>query len=185
MDTLTDNNLDMKVVDTSKNTNLKMLGSSIDLHIWLSPQQVQPQMGMIRQALATLDPEHASYYEKNAAAYKEDLEQLDTLLQQQFTNTSTEVFMVFHPSWGYLARDYGLKQIPIQQDGNKPTSKRMQSLVTRAKQKNITTIFVQQQFDKNIARSIAEEVDADIVSIDPLSKQYIDNLKNMSDTITG
>jgi zinc transport system substrate-binding protein len=41
-------------------------------------------------------------------------------MKQIFDGEKGLQFMVFHPSWGYLAHDYGLKQVPIEIQGKDP-----------------------------------------------------------------
>jgi zinc transport system substrate-binding protein len=91
--------------------------------------------------------------------------------------------MVFHPAWGYFADDYGLEQVAIEQSGKEPTAEQLQNLIDMALEENIKVIFVQSQFDTDIAESIADEIGAIVVNINPLSEDYINNLRNIATTI--
>ena len=149
----------------------------IDPHIWLSPMQVKKQVAIIREVLSQEDPQNLEIYQKNAEKFKKKLDELHIELNAIFKESKTDKLMVFHPAWGYFADEYNLEQIAIEQDGKEPTAKQLQYIIDLAKEENIKVIFVQKQFDKEIAQSIAEQIGATIISIDPLSGDYLNNLK--------
>jgi zinc transport system substrate-binding protein len=156
---------------------------SVDPHIWLSPIQVKKQIDVIAQSLSQEDPVNADVYNQNAESFKKQLDKLHSEIELIFSELKTDKLMVFHPAWGYFADEYGLKQIAIEESGKEPTAQDLQRLIETAKEEEIKVIFVQSQFNKNIAESIAKEVGAIVVSINPLSEDYINNLKNIAVTI--
>jgi len=194
-------NPSMKIVDTSEDVQLRYFGvneehshegeennagehgGEVDPHIWLSPLQVKKQVDVIAVTLSEADPENAVEYNKNAEEFKQQLADLHFELEQEFKELKTDKLMVFHPAWGYFADEFGLEQIAIEQDGKEPTAEQLQYLIDEARAENIKVIFVQSQFNKGIADSIAEEIDAVVVSIDPLSEDYLNNLRNVALTI--
>ncbi|MCK5176974.1 MAG: zinc ABC transporter substrate-binding protein [Candidatus Aenigmarchaeota archaeon] len=186
-DKLTALNPNMKVVDTSKNVKLKYAGENergIDPHIWLSPIKVKKQVDAIAEALSQIDPENAEEYNQNAINFKKELDDLNAELKGKFAEIGTKKLLVFHPAWGYFADEYGLEQIAIEHEGKEPTAKQLKELIDKAKEEEIKVIFVQSQFNKDIAESIAKEIDAVVVSINPLSEDYLNNLRNVGETIT-
>ncbi len=191
-------NPNMKIVDTSVNVELRYFGEyeehtheheeehhheAVDPHIWLSPMQVKKQIDVIADALSEIDPDNANEYMKNAEDFKKELDNLHNELELKFKELKTDKLMVFHPAWGYFADEFSLEQIAIEQDGKEPTAKQLQHLIDEAREENIKVIFVQSQFNKEIAESIADEIDAVVVSINPLSDDYINNLRNVTTTI--
>ncbi|MFW5865858.1 MAG: metal ABC transporter solute-binding protein, Zn/Mn family [Nanoarchaeota archaeon] len=184
LDTLRSYNKAMIIVDTSKDVSLIGKNDSIDPHIWLSPKQVTRQVRTIEQALIEKDPEHETSYSENADSYIESLDELDNRLDDMFEHSDTERILVFHPSWGYLARDYGFEQIAIEDEGKEPTARHMRSIVDMASEHRIRTILIQDQFDSSVAKSIAEEINATVIPVDPLAREYVQNLKNVSGVIS-
>lgn len=156
---------------------------AVDQHIWLSPMQVKKQIDVIAQTLSQEDPANADTYNSNAEQFKKELDDLHYEIESEFAELKTDKLMVFHPAWGYFADEYGLKQIAIEQSGKEPTAQELQHIIEEAKEEEIKVIFVQSQFNKDIAESIAEEVGAVVVSINPLSDDYINNLRNVATTI--
>ena len=182
-------NPNMKIVDTSTNVELRYFGENeeeqgVDPHIWLSPMQVKKQIDVIADALSETDPDNSVEYMKNAEDFKKELDNLHTELETKFKELKTNKLMVFHPAWGYFADEFGLEQIAIEQDGKEPTAEQLQHLIDDAREENIKVIFIQSQFNKEIAESIAEEIDAVVVPIDPLSDDYINNSRNVATIIT-
>lgn len=89
--------------------------------------------------------------------------------------------MVFHPSWGYFAAEYGLTMITIETEGKEPSAQDMAKIVDIAKEKQVRVIFVQPQFSTRSAQAVAEEIDGEVIAVDPLAKDYIKNMDRVSD----
>jgi zinc transport system substrate-binding protein len=80
--------------------------------------------------------------------------------------------MIYHPNLGYIARDYGLEEIPVEFNGKEPTPLRLRELIDRARKDHLKTIFVQREYDTKNAKAIASEIGASLVIIDPLSGDW-------------
>jgi zinc transport system substrate-binding protein len=50
-------------------------------------------------------------------------------------------FIVFHPSWGYFARDYDLKQVSIEVGGQEPSAAELGELVKEAQRGKYSSDF--------------------------------------------
>jgi zinc transport system substrate-binding protein len=153
----------------------------LDPHIWLSPALVKKQARVIRDALVSVDPAHKKLYRENFEAFQADLDQLDLEIREIFTHKGrANEFLVFHPSWGYFAEAYGLKQIAIEVEGKEPHAAEMAGLIKYAKGKGIKVIFVQPQFSTKRAEAIAMEIGARIVIADPLREDWMQNLREVA-----
>jgi zinc transport system substrate-binding protein len=170
-------------VDHQEKINEAENFTSVDPHYWLSPRQVKAQISIIEQTLSEHDPTHRSYYEDRALQYKETLDELDQTLRRHLDNLTSRTFLVFHPSLGYIARDYNLTQVAIEHDGKDPTISQLQKTIQLAEDQNISVIFVQKQFNQNIARSVAEQIGAQVVIFDPLAQKYEKNMYAIAEQI--
>ena len=179
MKRLEDLNPKMIVVDSSE--GIEIYGN--DPHIWLSPRLVKIQVENICQALIEIDLENKDFYEKNKNEYLEKLDDLDIELQNAFSKIQGKKILVFHPAFGYLARDYGFEQIAIEIEGKGPSAENLAKIIDTAKKENIKTIFVQKQFSTKSAESIAQQIGGSVVSLDPLAKDYVENLKRIEEEI--
>lgn len=155
---------------------------NLDPHIWLSPQLVKRQAENIYQGLVQIDSDNEAEYKSNLAKFIEEIDQLDQQINQNLAGIKNRKFIVFHPAWGYFARDYNLRQIPIEVEGQEPSASELATLVTEAKEENIKIIFAQYQFNSKSAQTIAREIKGEVVFIDPLAPNWSDNLLKVSET---
>ncbi len=183
-------NPDMGVVSTDRGIKkLPMAGrhhaedekqsehGTLDPHIWLSPPLVMVQARTILEALQETDPAHRSVYENNYRAFILQLSDLDAELRSIFSGRSGQPFMVFHPSWGYFAHAYGLKQVPIEIEGKEPKPAQLRDLIEYAREGGIKFVFVQPQFSARSAKLIAGEIGGQVVLADPLAEDWAGNLR--------
>ncbi len=151
----------------------------LDPHTWTSPKQALLLGKNMLDALIRLDPAGKLYYETRFQAFQTQMFALDKEMTAAVQKLSTEhrTFIVFHPSFGYLARDYGLTQMAVEVEGKEPKPQDLNQLVKVAKAHQIHIIFVQPQFSKRSAESLANELNAVVVSTDPLAYDFDTNLK--------
>lgn len=151
-----------------------------DPHIWLSPPLVKRQAETILAALQEIDPSHAGIYEANYQQFVAGIDELDHQLKTIFAGKQGLQFMVFHPSWGYFARAYGIEQVPIEIEGKDPKPAGLKALIHQAEARGIKVIFVQPQFSTRSAEVIAREIGGQVVFADPLAENWPDNLRNVA-----
>jgi len=155
-------------------------GSTLDPHVWLSPPLVRVQARHILKALSVADPGNASTYAANYQAFLEELDALHQELMAVFKDRRGEAFMVFHPSWGYFAAAYGLRQIAIEVEGKDPKPAQLKDLITAAKTAGVKVVFVQPQFSTKSARVIATAIQGEVTIADPLAENWTDNLREQA-----
>ncbi|HII03094.1 TPA: zinc ABC transporter solute-binding protein [Methanosarcinaceae archaeon] len=153
----------------------------LDPHIWTSPANAKVMVENIYEGLVEIDPENEAYYAENRDSYLEELDALDARIRAKLEGHEERNFMVFHPSWGYFAAEYGLTMIPIEIEGKEPSVQDLANLISEAKEKNVKVIFVQAQFSTRSVEAIADEIGGEVVVVDPLAKDYISNMDEVSD----
>lgn len=174
-------NKNMTVLDSSK--GIALLAESedeMDPHIWLSLRNAAIQVENICRGLTKIDPQNKDYYAKNRDAYLQKLRALDEKLNGTFSGKKNKIFIVHHPAWTYFARDYGLNQVPLMENEKEPGPKYLGEVIEIARKNNITALFVEPQYNPKAAEAIAQEMNARIVTIDPLAGNYLDNMINAS-----
>ena len=149
---------------------------TLDPHTWLSPRLVK----IHATAICEVDPDRSESYRMNLVSFHAELENLDRELQAQFENITSRTFLVFHPSWGYFARDYGLRMIPIEVGGQEPSASELRVLVDQARDEDIRSILVQPEFSQRTAEIIAREIGLEIISASPLDEAWADNLRRIA-----
>ncbi len=162
LDKLTAQNKDMTVVDCNKGIELMQSWDSdepgIDPHTWTSPKNVKIMVNNICLGLVQLDTVNKSYYEANRDIYLQKLDAMDSDIKLALAGAVNRTFIVYHPAWGYFAREYGLQQLGIEKEGKEPQAAYMARLINEARDKNIRVIFVSPQFDTRSAEAIAREI---------------------------
>jgi len=156
-----------------------------DPHIWLSPKNAMIIVGNICDGLIEVDPENAEFYENNRDDYLRRLKELDRDLSSTFAETDRKEFIVLHPSWGYFARDYGLVQVAILESEKEPGPRYLAEIVEVAREKNISTIFVDPNFNPKSAEIIAAEIEGIVVPLDPLAEDYIENMRIVGEKVAA
>ena len=189
MNKLTSINSQMKVVNTSSgiqlvpNTAEGEEGS--DPHVWVSPRNAKIMVENIYQSLVQTDPGNKDYYTKNRDEYLQELDELDKNITQTLSGKNNTKIMVYHPAWAYFCRDYNLQQISIEQAGKEPTPQNIAFLVDTARNESIKVIFVSPEFSSSNAQVIANEIGGKVVVVDPLSQNYLENMKKVAGAFAG
>lgn len=183
-------NKKMPVCDASRGIHLINISgrdhghnTNKDPHIWLSPENAVIMTENILRAIRDLDPANAGFYRKNALLLINRLKSLKNEISNKFKNIKNRQFFVVHPAWGYFARDFNLKQNAIKYEGKEPTPARLARLIERARDENIKVIFASPQFSIKSADVIANEIHGKIVFIDPMSRDYINNLRHTANVL--
>ncbi len=159
---------------------------SNDPHIWTSPDNVKVIVGNIYEALAKADPANESYYKQNYNKFISLIAETDSKIKSILSNKPKGTkFMVFHPSWGYFAQAYGLKQLPVELEGKSPKPKELINLIKEAKEEKISAIFTQPEFSDSIAKVMANELKIKVIKVSPLAPNWSENLINIAHAIAG
>lgn len=145
-------------------------GKILDPHVWLDPVLAQKEVANIAAAFAQADPAHKSDYEANANAYIAKLASLDQAFRDGLKDVKRKDFVTQHAAFGYLAKEYGLTQIPIAglSPEQEPSPEQMAGVVKQAKEQDIRTIFFETLVDPKIAETIAKEVGAKTDVLNPI-----------------
>ena len=186
-------NKKVEVVDISKNIKWMELEEhhhgaeehhedhEIDPHIWTSPARVKFLVQNVFEYLRKIDPEHEKYYTFRVQNAQDVLEKTERQINEAVIHMppKSRSFIVFHPSYGYFAKDYKLKQYAIEVDGKEPKPKDLAKLIQMGRKNNVKIVFVQPQFSKRAATTIAKDLGATIVETDPLSADLIGNIQTL------
>ena len=157
-----------------------------DPHIWTSPANIKHIAKTIYKALVHFDKDNIKYYESNLKAFIKHIDDTHAQLSTIFSaHKGLRTFMVFHPSWGYFAKAYGLEQIAVEVEGKSPKPRELVTLIKKAKEKQVTAIFTQPEFSDASAKIIATELSIPVVKSSPMAPNWSENLINMAKTITG
>jgi zinc transport system substrate-binding protein len=151
-----------------------------DPHVWVAPETVAVAARNIAAALERIDPGHAAEYRSNLARFEADVAELDREIRSRLAPVRGSSFMVYHPTWGYFAREYGLRQVAIEAEGKEPSAARLIQLIEEAKRQRVKVVFVQSGFPRKSAQVIADAVDGRVLVADPQERDWLGNLRRVT-----
>ena len=122
-------------------------GGAFDPHVWFDVSIWMIAVETIARELAERFPDHADTFETNAAAYLEELDALDTYVQDQ-VNTLPEkqrVLITAHDAFGYFGTRYGFEVKGLQgiNTANEAGAGDVQDLAQFIVDNEIRAIFVE------------------------------------------
>jgi zinc transport system substrate-binding protein len=180
LDRFYETNSEMKKLSLGQNIDLIKPSGHIDSehvegadpHYWVSPKCALKIASAVKSLLIDINPEKSKEYILNYTNLVKSINDIDEKARELFSSYQNKPFMIFHPTLGYLARDYGLKEIAVENEGKEPTPSSMKDLIDFGKAEKIRVIFVQREYDTKNARAIAAETGAVIETIDPLTENW-------------
>ncbi|TAF02132.1 MAG: ABC transporter substrate-binding protein [Nostocales cyanobacterium] len=138
-------------------------------HVWLDPVFAKQQVINIRDGLITADPGNKEVYQANAAAYIQELENLNTEFQQTLNKTPNCTFITFHDAFPYIAQRYNLKQVAvveIPEDQLSPTD--VQKAINAVKKYKVKTLFSESGVDNKLLTSLSQDLKLTLYPLDSL-----------------
>ncbi len=156
-----------------------------DPHVWLSPPLVRLQAETIRDALIEAVPERAADFHRGFRRLAEQINTLDSAILDALTgmDPATRRFLVFHPAFGYFGASYGLEQMPIEVEGKEPAPRELARIIEQARDHHIRVIFIEPQFAQGAARTIAREIDGEVLTLDPLARDWPAGMRAIAATL--
>jgi zinc transport system substrate-binding protein len=142
----------------------------LDPHVWLDPVLFARVVERIGEVFDSRD---------TAAALGAELRRLDEELAAGLKDCERRELVTSHAAFGYLARRYGLEQIPIAgvSPEAEPTAKELEEIVHEVEESGATTVFFETLLSPRLAETIARESGADTDALNPLEGLTEDELE--------
>ncbi len=155
----------------------------IDPHIWLSPLLAKKESEKISQTLQEIDSANTPFYQQNQKTLTDKFDQLDQSYRTGLSNCQSKDIITSHAAFNYLAKTYGLNQVPIAglSTEEEPSTKQLAEVADFAKNHGVKYIFFESLVSPKLAETLAKEVGAQTLVLDPiegLSKDDINARKN-------
>lgn len=197
MERLMNNTPHIQVFDTSKGIDLILNNGdhdhghghgphdghthAVEPHVWNSTANALIIAGNTYKALSQLNKANDAYYMARYDSLCQRIQHTDSLIRQQLSAPeAAKAFMIYHPALSYFARDYGLHQISIEEGGKEPSPAHLKDLIDLCKEEDVRVIFVQPEFDKRNAETIAQQTGTKVVPINPLSYDWEEEMLNVA-----
>ncbi len=141
-----------------------------DPHTWLSPKRAHTLVDAILAGFVKADPAFADAYRANAADLTARLAALDAEYAATLASCRRYEIVTSHSAFGYLAADYGLEQVSIAglSPEEEPSPKALAEVARFARAHGVTHIFFETLVAPDLAETIAREVGAQTLVLNPI-----------------
>lgn len=153
-----------------------------DEHIWTSPVNAIKLVNGIKDKLSIIHPENEDTYMKNANDYISRLSDIDQKIRNVVANSNKkELIFGDRFPFRYFANEYGLNYyaaFPGCSEQTEASSRTIAFLINRAKSDNIKVILKTELTSDKLAKSIADEVGAKVLTLNVahnISSEDFDN----------
>jgi zinc transport system substrate-binding protein len=150
-----------------------------DPHVWVSPMNLKKEALNVLNALIEMDSSNEEHYRANYDKLAARLDELDNDIREAAKNFNTNIIVTSHEAFGYFAKEYDLKQIPIRgiTPQQEPSTKKLGEIVKICRDNNIRYIFVEKFVNPKYSETIAREIDGEVLTLNAahgLTKEEMD-----------
>ncbi len=171
---------------------------SCDPHVWTDPANVMVWADNIAAAFAAADPDHATLYEDNAAAYRAELETLDADVRDILAAVPQDrrVLVTNHEFMSYFAHSYGFEVVGVVIPGGstlaEPTPQDLAALIETIRAESVPAVFIETSSSSALADVVAQESGIAVITslysgslsdTDGPASTYLDYLRYNAQTI--
>lgn len=142
----------------------------VDPHTWVSPKSALVMASNIRDYLVRVDAANKAEYDANYAKLADKLTAIDRSYTAELGKLPNKTIVVSHQAFGYLCRDYGLKQVAIMglSPDAEPRAQDLLNIAKFVKTNGVTTIFFEELVSAELADTLAREANVDTLVLNPL-----------------
>lgn len=155
--------------------------SAADPHVWCSVKNMRKMAGNVADVLIDKDAAHKDYYIARRDSLYNRLDSIDNALSDRIRQSGISSFLVWHPSLSYFANDYGLNQIVVGSHVKELSIRQLQNRINDAVSSGAGVFFMQQEFDSDQAEVINSQLDADIVRLNTMSREWENEINKIAD----
>jgi zinc transport system substrate-binding protein len=144
-----------------------------DPHVWLSLECARSLAERLAAAIQRARPDAAESVASSLRELLEEMRALEVAADSALGSHRGGSFLVLHPAWGYIAREYGLEQISILDHGSGDAGPaELAAIVRRARELGLTDVVVQPEFSAEPGLLVAGELGGHTVTVDPLARDW-------------
>lgn len=131
-----------------------------DPHVWHDAALWSECAAVVGDRLAEVDPENAAAYREAAAAYRDDLLQLDAECRKQIESlpVSRRVLVTAHDAFGYFSKAYGLEAVGMKgiSTEDEVSLTRMQEVAQLVIDRDLPAVFVESSVAPKVIEALIE-----------------------------
>ncbi|MCX7788000.1 MAG: zinc ABC transporter substrate-binding protein [Spirochaetes bacterium] len=154
-----------------------------DRHTWLGQEPAKILAGHVQKALGRLMPHKVEEFQKNYDSLVREIDGVFNELKKDLAPLKGKSIYVYHPAFGYFLDEFEIVQKAVETGGKEPNPQTLASLIQSAKKDRVKAIFVQAQFPTQAAQTLAKELKAEVVPLDPLAENWLENIRRMGEAL--
>lgn len=141
-----------------------------DPHIWLDPIYAKQEVTKIADGFKEIDPQNINTYSANEQMLLKRLDALDADYKKGLTACQKHDIITSHAAFAYLADRYNLRQVAVAglSPNAEPSAQQISDVASFAKKNNIKYIFFESLVSPKLSETIAKEVGAQTLVLNPL-----------------
>lgn len=168
----------VEVVDTTADSR----ALDPDEHSWLAFSGARAIIQSMTATLASRYPNRRSDIEKNSGSLLSEIDSLRTTMSAGF-GEKPRTFLSYHPSWGYLAREFSLRQVVIQAEGKEAGLSTASKVLKQAGEFGLRVIIAEPSTPKQQLEYFCSALGARSVTIDPLGEDWFALVRAWSEAV--
>jgi ABC-type Zn uptake system ZnuABC Zn-binding protein ZnuA len=137
-------------------------------HLWMDVGYAELYADRIAAALEQVDPAHHDDYQRQGAAYRQRLADLDAEVRAQIATipAGNRRLVTFHDAFPYYARAYGITivGVAVEAPGQDPSAGYTAQLIEAIRAARVKAIFSEAQFPARLVEQLASETGAKVVA---------------------
>lgn len=137
-------------------------------HLWMSPLYAARYVELVQDALATLDPAHATAYQERTRLFTQRLHELDRAIAAAIATIPPQhrKLLTYHDSFAYFAPRYGLTVIGAIEPASfsEPSPREVARVIRQLKQEKLPAVFGSEVFPSKVLDQIAREAGVQFVA---------------------
>ncbi len=144
--------------------------NGLDPHFWLDPVLMQQAVDRIQSGLSNISPANRAEFERNAAAYRSELQALHGEYERALSSCRRRELVTSHAAFHYLSDRYRLTQEPIAglSPEAEPNPERLSQLIDLVRRRNVTTVFYETLVSPRVAQTLARNTGTKAAVLNPI-----------------
>lgn len=156
-----------------------------DPHTWSSVKNARVIAANMAAAVGKIDPRNKDYYHSRFLAFDSRLDSMDRAISKRLSPLRGRSFLIWHPSLSYFARDYGLEQIAVGQEGKESSAIELGAKIEKAVARSAYLFFYQSDFDSRQAVAFNKHINARTVEINPMNVNWEEEINLIVNSLDG
>lgn len=154
----------------------------VDPHAWMSPFELEIIARNIGDAICSKHS-YNKLYIANFEQLMLKIKERQITYQALINNANNTTFLIYHPALSYLARDYGLTQISLENEGKSPTPTALAAIVDIVNKQHISSMMYQREYPIEVIKPLIDILGVNAMEINPLNKDIISELDRIVNII--